>query len=374
MNTDILCRDPWNTLFIGTYNEARTCCAGETILGDLNRQNLTEILNSKTAKQIRTDMANGIWPKNCSQCRQLEQQGARSYRNSNLTPELIELITRDPTDYLIETLDFRWNNTCTLACNYCDEKFSSAWAVLKKIDIGSDRSYYNFALDWVKEHRTDIKKIYMLGGEPLIIKENAKILETLKGQDVEIILGTSLNVNLDSPVFEQLKNFPRVYIDISFENVESRYEYVRHNGSWDLLLKNINLVKQIPEFTLCSLPIYNIYSALDLYKYHEFLIDQEFATCHWHRVHHPQELDVLNHSPDVRKLALDELYRTQDRFANSYIYDRVFFQNIIQLLENAAESGPSGMDQFTHKIENVYHKNKSHTFYELWPEFENLIK
>jgi organic radical activating enzyme len=374
MNTSIICRDPWSTLFVGTYNEARTCCAGNTILGDLNRQSLDEILNSDKAKEIRTSMSNGIWPENCSQCEKLENQGARSYREPTLSTELIELISADPTNYLIRTLDFRWNNTCTLACNYCSEKFSSSWAVIKNIDIGTDRNYYNYALDWVKENCNDIKKILMLGGEPLIIKENAKILDILKDQDIEIMVGTSLAVELTTPVFEKLKNVSKVYVNVSFENIGDRYEYVRHNASWDLLLKNIKLVKQMPNFSLSAIPIYNIYSALDLYNYYQFLLDQEFVACHWNRVHHPKELDVLNHSPEVKKLALDELYRTRDQFADTYIYDNEFFQSLIHLLETSTTQYSSGMTKFTHDIENIYHKNKRHKFFELWPEFENLIK
>lgn len=373
MNTNIICRDPWNTLFIGTYNEARTCCAGTTILGDLNRQHLDEILSNDLAKEIRTSMLNGIWPENCSQCKNLEAQGARSYRNSDLSSDFMNLISSDPTNYLIETLDFRWNNTCTLSCNYCNEKFSSSWAVLKNIDIGTDRNYYNLAFDWVDEHRGDIKKIYMLGGEPLIIKENTKILDLLQEQDIEIIVGTSLSVDLATPVFEKLKKFSKVFIDVSFENVSNRYEYVRQNGSWELLLKNIDIVKQLPGFHLSALPIYNIYSAMDLFDYHQFLVDKEFANCHWHRIHTPSSLDVIHHSKEIKKLALDELYRTRDKFFGANIYDDTFFQNMITLLESNVARPVTGMTQFTQDIETLYHKNKKHTFYQLWPEFKNLI-
>lgn len=62
IDTNIFCQDPWTMLFVGTYNEARTCCTGNTILGDLNRQSLDEILSSDAAKQIRLDLINGIWP------------------------------------------------------------------------------------------------------------------------------------------------------------------------------------------------------------------------------------------------------------------------------------------------------------------------
>ena len=374
MNTSIICRDPWNTLFVGTYNEARTCCAGNTILGDLNRQSLDEILNSDKAREIRTSMINGIWPENCSQCQKLEDQGARSYRDPELSAELIKLISSDPTNYLIRTLDFRWNNTCTLACNYCTEKFSSSWAVIKNIDIGTNRNYYGLALDWVNENCNNITRILMLGGEPLIIKENAKILDILEGLDPQIIVGTSLAVELNTPVFEKLKNFSDVSINVSFENVGDRYEYVRQNSSWELLLKNINLVNQSSKFCLSALPIYNIYSSLDLFAYHQFLLDNRFMNCRWNRVHHPSELDVLNHSPEVKRLALDELYRTRDQFADTYIYDHEFFQSLIHLLETGTTQHSSGMTKFTHNIENLYHKNKRHTFFELWPMFENLIK
>lgn len=375
MNSPILCQDPWSTLFIGTYNEARTCCAGDTILGDLNSQSLDDILNSDLAKNIRKDLVNGVWPKNCSQCEKLEKNGMRSYRNLDIDPDTLNLINQHPTDYTIQTLDVRWNNTCTLACNYCSEKFSSTWANIKKINIGTDRNYYDLALEWIDKNRASISRIMLLGGESLIIKENARLLEIFENQDIDIMLVTSLNLDLSTLVFEKLKKINRVTLDISFENVGDRYEYVRQNASWDLLIKNIKIAQDLPGFNICGTPIYNIYSATDLVNYHQFMLDYDFVTCHWNQVHWPSELDVTTHNIDVKKLALDEIYRTRDRFAGTKIYDSVFFDKMISILksDNMPAAKNTKFDEFTHNIEQIYHPNKKHTFYELWPEFQGII-
>ena len=67
----------------------------------------------------------------------------------------------------------------------------------------------------------------MVGGEPLLMKENADLLELIPDNvKVDVISNFSTDVT-KSKVFEKLLKRPKVNWHISIENGGERYEYVR---------------------------------------------------------------------------------------------------------------------------------------------------
>jgi organic radical activating enzyme len=81
---------------------------------------------------------------------------------------------------------------------YCGHEASSVWATLK--GVAQSRTDYGENLDglleFIAKHKSTIRNLALLGGEPLLQKENEMLLEQLN-KDANINVITNLNVPLE---------------------------------------------------------------------------------------------------------------------------------------------------------------------------------
>jgi hypothetical protein len=178
---------------------------------------------------------------------------------------------------------------------------------------------------------------------------------------------TSLAVDLEkSEIFKHLSKFKQVKINVSFENAGDRYNYVRHNASWDVLVKNIETILTMENITLGVDSIYSIYNATDLLNFYRF-ISKYNLKARWFRVHSPTALDITLFEPAVKEMAIKEIDQLLVEFAHYSDFD--FFKTIRNSLINSDTKNIDNFIKFTDNLENNQQKNKKHTFFELWPEF-----
>jgi MoaA/NifB/PqqE/SkfB family radical SAM enzyme len=371
------CHLPWTSLFIGAQGDVRNCCPSRNILGNLNDTPIERIINNQTHKEIQNNITEDTWHDNCGLCKEIEDIGQISYRNIAQPVEnffdINDITESNKNFHKFKILDIRWSNTCNLACNYCSEKFSSTWAAIKKIDIGASKNYYPNVINYIENHRAEIERIDLLGGEPLILKENAELLSKFTNKDIEIQVVTSGSIDLSkSSVFKELIKFSNVNFGISFENTKDRYEYVRHNASWELLTNNIKYIKENTNFRLTALPIYNIYSALDIDNFYEVL--PLFNSVAWNMLVYPTELNLFNFPKQVRNIALEKLNSVIKKYGDQQSLGIDFLHNTKNLIEtNTSDTPYPNFLSFTDNLETNLLTNKKYSFFELWPEL-NFLK
>ena len=241
------CAAPWRGLHINPQGSVKTCCAGDpNMLGNLNSQTIEQILHGSAMQQVRQTLREGQpHAQYCHNCVQAERYG-RSERDwhNRINPGFDAEKTSD-SDHHPVLIDIRWNTTCNFSCNYCNEHSSSQWAGLKQIPVQSGtRPYYEQVCDYIEQHRAHIKKVALIGGEPLLLKENERLLDALPNDcqvDVITNLGTAL---VSNGVFAKLQERKQVGWNISIDNIGNRFEYVRYGGNWNLITENIELLKQ----------------------------------------------------------------------------------------------------------------------------------
>ena len=308
-------------------------------------------------------------------CVQSERYG-RSERNwhNDVSPEF-DCQTALDTEYLPTLIDVRWNITCNLSCNYCGDKCSSKWAALKQIPFKSGaRPYYEQVCDYLEKHKESIREVALVGGEPLLLPENERLLDVIP-EDCIVTLITNMSVDLaDNKVFKKLVNRKKVGWSMSFDNIDKRFEYVRYGGSWPLLVDNILKIKKLcKQGQWCGIhAVYNIYNATRLTELVDWAKHIGVDT-HWQSLYQPDYLDPLKHSQQIRDLAQVELEKVLAR-ADLTDSERSFFDQAYQNYQQ-----PSTVDlalEFKihiQEIEQQYHTDQQGKFAELWPEFGNLL-
>ena len=376
MASNFFCAAPWRGLHINPRGDVKTCCAGDpNMLGNLNSGTIEEILHSPMMQQIRQSVQSGEPHEYCYNCVQAERYG-RSERDwhNNLNPEF-DPVTASLTEHHPVLVDIRWNTTCNLSCNYCAEACSSKWAALKQMSVASGaRPYYEQVCDYLAQHQTHIREVALVGGEPLLLPENERLLDVIP-EDCIVTLITNGSVELDNNrIFQKLAQRKRVGWSISFDNIESRFEYVRHGANWDLLLHNLDRIQQL--MTTQGHwggihAVYNIYNASRLREFHEFARSRGLAI-HWQSLYQPECLDPSRLGADVMALARSEIKILLNRNICLPL-EHEFFENVLHA-QDTNNDLRSDLVKHVHEIENQYHKNQQGQFARLWPELERIIK
>ena len=362
---------PFNSFFLGSDGSVRPCCSLRGQLGDINTNTVEEIVNGPIATSIRQSIVNGEWHPMCSQCKELEQRGARDERVSTLF-NFDNMKDYTPDVYRLEKLDIRWSNTCNLTCTYCYEYFSSKWAELKGIKVNANKSdAEEKVFAFIEKNVDNISNINLLGGEPLLQKPNIRLLDMLK-PSTSIYILTNLTVPLESnKIAQKLLENKNVGWGISFETIGKRFEYVRHGGEWDRLVKNFRFLRDNQARCIDSHPLYCVYSAFNLVEYFEFLESEGyFGDQYWQVLQSAPGLDVFKLPKAMQAKALLELEKCFDRFGTKF--NMTLLKNIYDALGKSVISSPSTrpcVDWLTY-IDSMI-PGKKEEFKVLWPDLQS---
>ena len=377
------CAAPWRGLHINFRGDVKTCCAGDpNMLGSLTQHSIQDIVHGNTLRGIRETIQQGqLHPKYCRNCIQAEQYG-RSERhwhndvNQDFDPVQAQLDHFDPT-----IIDIRWNTTCNLSCNYCGPYCSSRWQSIQdgRVVRSQARPYYDQVCDFLQQHATDIREVAMVGGEPLLLPENERLLDVIP-RDCIVTLITNTSVDLEhNRIFQKISQRRRVGWSMSFDNIHDRYEYVRHGGDWSLLNRNIDRIQGLMRdqgHWGGIHAVYNIYNCTRLVEFREWA-HVRGLTVLWQNLFQPECLDPMQHGPRVRELALEQvsllLDQCRDILAPS---EQQFFGHARENLRRNPRDPEKISSDFAQHIrdnEMRWHKDKLGQFEQLWPELTHLL-
>jgi sulfatase maturation enzyme AslB (radical SAM superfamily) len=324
-------------------------------------------------QQIRQSIRDGKPHDYCYNCVQAERYGrSERYWHNEVSPEF-DATTATDFEHQPVLIDVRWNTTCNLSCNYCAPACSSKWASLKGIPVKSGTTpYYEQVCDYFSQDRDHIREVALVGGEPLLLKENERLLDVIP-KDCVVTLITNASVALENnAIFEKLSRRRNVGWSLSFDNIGSRFEYVRHGATWTQLERNIDLIQNLMHTQGHwggIHAVYNIYNATHVLELTEFA-RHKGLTIHWQSLYQPEFLDPARLGTEVVALARLELHSILD---SDWLTtpEQQFLQSVLDNLQVKDDLRPMLKHHIT-EIENLYHKDQQGKFAELWPEIDTL--
>jgi organic radical activating enzyme len=375
----VYCTAPWNGLTVREYGGVRTCCVGKTPLANLNVDSVESIEASPALKRIQAQMLNGEPDlENCANCVEREKDdGYSTLRNHYNTfyPDF------DPDQLRLKYLDLRWNNTCNLSCMYCGPHFSSTWNdKLTQNNLKPIKPYQDTLLEWVLDRASHIKEISLVGGEPMLMKQNYKLLEVLPA-DCRISIITNLSYDLKNlPCLPDLLKRPadKVLWNISGENTHQQFEYVRQGANWNQFEENIKFLGQHWPDSLTSNMVYSVFNAfnlLEIVKIFKSLGIQKFNLMPVD-VNTPINVSFMPLSIRLQaKQALDQVIDYHRDSLHPEDKDLYPIQGA-SLISDHLEQGSGqmiGLADFQKQI-SWYDQWSSVSFKDLWPDVDQLIQ
>lgn len=274
-----LCPLPFAGLYIQPNGNVKCCSISQEVLGNTHNESIESITQSKTVKKIRRDMLDNKFPKNCLECYNKEK-AMKNFNFNQISNRLYHIgklgvattkLYKDENSFELQQLDVRWRNTCNGACVYCGPTLSSRWASELGLKNKMDEDAMQTSIDYVYKNLASVKMLYLCGGEPLMMKENIKLLEIISkvNPNLDIRVNTNLS-NVDNDVFKLLVKLPNVQWILSAEAMEEKFEYIRFPLKWKNFIKNFHIVKQLKHKISLNMS-WNILNAFGIFEFIDYM-------------------------------------------------------------------------------------------------------
>ena len=244
------CPMPWTGLMYNFDGTVKNCIRSAEPIGNIRHNDIEQIL--KQDVKIKLDMQTAHKFARCSPCYDLEKEK----NNLNIISDRVFYLKElrevdhtlyDTTNFALHTVDVRWTNLCNFACVYCGPEFSSKWASERGVTMLTpvDQQVEKFK-QYIFEHASQLKHVYLAGGEPLLMKENLEFLQLLKEKNPNVNLRINTNLSkVDTGIFDLVCEFKNVHWIVSVETIEEEYEYIRHGGTWKDFVNNLHTINQL---------------------------------------------------------------------------------------------------------------------------------
>ncbi len=334
---------------------------------------LKEVWEGEWLHNYRQAFLNGEKPEACNNCWHEEEAGIESKRlRENVYYRwMFDFENPIPKTNPI-TLDLKLGNICNSKCRICTTFASSQWAK-EEIAIDPKKKAEILAFNrngmWPKNNEqfwkeldtmlSGIVKFEFFGGEPLLIERHYDILEKCieKGYAENI----HLSYNTNGSVFPEekvhlWKHFKKVQIFLSIDDVEERFNYIRHPGKFNKVFENIEKFTKLEgnlEFAIFqTIGILNICNQKELTEYVKENLPMHI---HYNMVFEPKHMSAKCLPEEVKRKIThyysgeqpEYVTRTLD-YINSEQYDIEKFYQFIRTTkfgdswrkENFAETFP----------------------------------
>ena len=296
MSKCTFCPLPWNSINLRNNGDMRICCNTNSYSpqrGIMKKEDGTpynagkddwnEARNAELLKEVRVSMMKGEWHPECTRCKKEEESGIRSrreYENDDwgkwfgdmnlekVLPITEEDGTIDTSKQDIEFMDIRYGNFCNLKCRMCGPTDSHKWYddFVKttgrthykdthdtiNLTKNSKGKWHTDQYDWFQgnnrywdnfeKYGPNAKKLYIVGGEPLIIEEHQESLERLvaSGKAGKIQLEYNSNLTMVPDRLVHLwEQFKQIRIGVSIDGIGDVFNYQRTPAKFDAVYKNM---------------------------------------------------------------------------------------------------------------------------------------
>jgi MoaA/NifB/PqqE/SkfB family radical SAM enzyme len=245
----------------------RFCCYGTHAI-DQN-------LHSDSNNQLRKQILDGVQIPQCTSCYNLDSKKIISPRLRETSRWLKQQEVKQYIDNWSETqpltffYDLRFDNKCNLACIGCDPTYSSLWA--KELGIKQPIHTTNVDLEKISQ----AKKIYLAGGEPLIIEQFVDIIKAISLLDIqpELVINTNLT-SINDRLKLILANVKNLTLAISVDAFDTVNEYHRWPLKWNKFLNNLKWAR---DNLSCTIYFNTVVDAVTVINVDQLIAIEEYA-------------------------------------------------------------------------------------------------
>ncbi len=442
------CPLPWNSINMRNNGDLRICCNTNSYSpqkGIMKKQDGTpynagkddwnEARNAEMLKEVRQSMMKGEWHPECERCRQEEINGIKSRREyenedwgkwfGNVNLESVKEHTAedgtiDPKKVPVDFIDIRYGNFCNLKCRMCGPTDSHKWYddfvkitgkteykdTHEKIKLTKNAKgkWHTNQYDWFQsnnrywsnfeQYAPNAKKLYIVGGEPLIIKEHQESLERLvasgKSKNIQLEYNSNLTMVPDRLVY-LWEQFKQIRIGVSIDGTGSVFNYQRTPAKFDAVYKNMMTLQTNDRINLkawfaFTVTPYNVFHMPEFMKWK--LVESGLTKFNpltgmrpvitHHMCHSPKYFNVKVLPPDLKEQVKQYYQEHKDWVMTTEFEDKVK-NNFVKVL-NGVEKFMMSEDYSTEWLPHFIDQTKrldevrSQNILDIVPQYKELFR
>lgn len=437
---------PWNSVNIRNNGDMRICCNTNSYTKNrgiirkpdgtpynIGKDEIDKARNSELLKEVRLKMLNGEWHSECERCRQEEINGIKSRRehevlewgeySGNFDVEAAKDVTDtdgsiDTNAQPIEFFDIRYGNFCNLKCRMCGPTESHSWfndyvklsgkpefndthgtVVLEKNSKGRwETDSYNWfkQSNWFwnqfEKHTGNTKRMYIVGGEPLIIDEHLELLERLvangNSRNIEIEYNSNLT-NVTPGIIKLWEQFKQIRIGASIDGYRDVFNYQRAPANWNKVYRNMELLEKNKNINLKGWFTYTV-TPLNLFHLPDFMkwkleesglekfnpVTTAKPIITYHMCHSPKHYNIKI-LPQYLKDEVSNAFSKHKKWINSTDYNEKIKNNFVTILNNVerfmnAEDYSDHLQTFIDTT-NQLDKIRKQNILDIVPQYQDLF-
>ena len=272
------CIFPFIELLINN-GSTTVCCRSSKPITKLSA--LTNFQTDPEYKKIRDSMLAGeLLPEHCGTCYNYESNGILSARQQE-TVEWANRLNLTSTDDLANITspayyEVRASNICNLQCRMCGPESSNLIEKeYKTIGIYENNTPIEYT-DFKFIDFTNLKKLYVAGGEPTAMPEFYEFLQICIDQSntsFEFLINTNA-VKFSKKLFNLFAQFSNLQFVVSIDGLDSVNHYIRWPSEWVSIINNVHTLKKQGHIISFNTTV-SIYNITNLYLLLQFF-DTEF--------------------------------------------------------------------------------------------------
>ena len=412
-----LCVIPFIHLTSKPNGAARLCCFSTKHIKNkskkqlfLGKDSFEQIWNSHDMREIRKKMLNNEKLSECQYCWDEEKNGKTSKRmreNKRFLDKYSQRLKFALTNAgsISENpayLDLRLGNKCNLKCRTCNPLFSSSWyKEIKQNERAVSNNYLlkeTYLLDYnkskvkenwydtdiffntVKQVSSGLKRIYISGGEPFLIKQHHLFIDHFLKTGVYNHVVIDMNTNLtylDQSLLKKLAKFKRAQFSVSIDAYGEKNNWIRSPSNWTKIEKNMETLLKFPGNVKvsinCTVSVYNILYLSELINWSCNIakkLNTNIPIIHFDLLHHPffQQISVLPFS--LKEEAIDRLNHVKKK-GELFPIKITDVNSLIQLLKNSLQEDEKiqGLRQQLKEHTKIFDQWRKEDFFSVFPEF-----
>lgn len=372
------CYAPWKAITISNKQVSPCCYTTFKPTNDIPKA-LVEYQTCDELIKIKQEFLKGIEPAVCGHCWDMEASGARSKRqlfNNDYNYDDSMEISQQIIDEGIVDIEFSTGNVCNLQCKTCHSTNSSKWVKIEnnlisrgfdiKVPVNQpkylmkDKHYLDAILTQKK-----LKRITMLGGEPLLgqEKEHIELLSNLDGPNIEELEYITNGTIIPSPeIVELWRKFPNILINFSVDGVGDIFEYTRSPAKWDTFLETYDFFEELTErgnFRLSAVATVSILNVLGMPEMLEWAKAKNLEIS-FSPVIFPQYYSLFNLPENIKQI----IYKSLDGIPELAAYTNYLRET---------PSDDTHIDDtraYIMALDDIH----GHSFNKLFPELANILR
>lgn len=369
-----------------------------------------EIWNGYDMRNVRVKMLNGEKLPECQDCWDEEADGQESMRlkeNRRFFQSCGHHLksAQNNEGYVSGGpvyLDLRLSNKCNLKCRTCGPSYSSLWhKELKKHEqtmktnhtlrntyqfdfnkSGEMENWYNTDVffNLIKDTYRDLKRIYISGGEPFLIKGHHLFidyfLKTKVHRNIDIYINSNMTY-LDTALLKKLIRFKELHLSVSIDAYGERNNWLRSPSNFSTIERNMETVLQLPKNVkisiCCTVSVYNILYVPELINWSRKIarkLKTNAPLVYFNMLHQPEFQHVSILSQILKKKAaeqLNEIETTQEL----YPVEKANIKSVIGILQRSMAD-----DEKTEHLRTLLKEHtaildqwREENFFSVFPEF-----